>query len=189
MGSLKGQLLLAMPGMEDPRFERAVVFICSHSSSGAMGFALNKPVASPSFTDILSEIGLKEEARKASDLSVAPHVFSGGPVEQGRGFVLHSLDYSTTTSSRIDDLACITATMDILRALANARGPERSIMLLGYAGWGAGQLEAEIAQNGWLTAPATRSLLFETDPEELYVAALAAIGVSVELLSADAGHA
>lgn len=189
MNSLKGSFLIAMPSMLDPRFERSVVFICSHSEQGAMGFVLNKPALEPQFAEILDEIGLEEEATRVRYAESPTQVYSGGPVEPGRGFVLHSLEYGIATSSRIEDLAGITATIEILRAMARGHGPESAIMLLGYAGWGSGQLEEEISNNGWLTAPATREMIFDTPREDLYTAALAAIGVSVELLSGDAGHA
>ncbi len=188
--SLKGQFLLAMPGMEDPRFARTVIFMISHSQKGAMGFVLNHPVASPTFGEVLEEIGLKDEVAILEKSSEPPPVvFRGGPVEQGRGFVVHSLDYGLATSTRIDDLAAITSTQEILRAMATGHGPEHAVMLLGYSGWGDGQLENEILSNGWLTMSATHSLLFDTPHEELYSAALHSIGVSEELLSGDAGHA
>ncbi|MGI9355641.1 MAG: YqgE/AlgH family protein [Rhizobiaceae bacterium] len=187
--SLSGQLLLAMPGMEDPRFARTVIFVVSHSESGAMGFVLNHPVTSPTFGEVLEEIGLKDEAATLAKLDEQPRIFRGGPVEQGRGFVIHSLDYGLATSTRIGDLGAITATQEILRAMATGHGPAHAIMLLGYSGWGGGQLEEELLRNGWLTMPATRALLFDTPQEELYTAALHSMGVSEELLSGDAGHA
>jgi len=184
--NLKGHLLIAMPGMEDARFARTVILICSHSEDGSMGFILNQPVTSPTFSEILDELGLEKSTRIGNpDVPI----FKGGPVEQGRGFVIHSLDYSSTTSARVDDLAAVTATLDILRKLASEEPPQDSIMLLGYAGWSEGQLEEEIAQNGWLTMPANRKLVFQTAHDEQYEAALAAMGISEELLSANAGHA
>ena len=188
--SLTGQFLLAMPGMEDPRFARTVIFMVSHSDSGAMGFVLNHPVTSPTFGEVLEEIGLKDEAAILDKRDDAPpQIFRGGPVEQGRGFVIHSLDYGLATSTRIDDLGAITATQEILRSMATGHGPAHAIMLLGYSGWGEGQLEEELLRNGWLTMPATRALLFDTPQDELYTAALHSMGVSEELLSGDAGHA
>ncbi|MEP0943629.1 MAG: YqgE/AlgH family protein [Rhizobiaceae bacterium] len=183
---LKGQLLVAMPGMLDQRFARSVILICSHSGDGSMGFVLNQPVVSPKFVEILEELEIEvTDAKSAEQVKV----FRGGPVEQGRGFVLHSLDYSTPASSRVEDLACVTATLDALRRLASATPPDRSIMLLGYAGWSAGQLEEEILQNGWLTTSATGKILFETPYDKQYEAALASLGISEELLSAEPGHA
>ncbi len=187
--NLKGQCLIAMPGMPDPRFSRAVILVCSHSSESSMGFVLNHPVASPSFASILDELGLEEEATFMSSTERLVQVFSGGPVEQGRGFVLHSQEFSTPSSARVGDLACVTATLEILRKLASDEPPARAIMLLGYAGWAGGKLEEEIAQNSWLTLPATRQLVFETPHEQQYEAALAALGVNEATLSASAGHA
>lgn len=183
---LKGQLLIAMPGMQDPRFERTVILICSHSNQGSMGFILNQPVESPKFDEILDELKVVD---RQLDRSQKVPVFRGGPVEQGRGFVLHSMDYNTSASTRIDDIACVTATVDALKQLVGNKPPENSIMLLGYAGWTAGQVEEEIIQNGWLTVPATSELIFETNHTKQYSAALASLGISEELLSAHSGHA
>ncbi|MDD9910689.1 MAG: YqgE/AlgH family protein [Ahrensia sp.] len=187
--SLIGQFLLAMPGMSDPRFARSAILMISHGSTGAMGFILNQPVESPSFDEILKEIGLTEEAAMAYNLAQMPQVFRGGPVEQGRGFVLHSLDFGLEATARIGDIAALTATQEVLRAIAKGRGPERSIVLLGYAGWSGGQVEDEIIANGWLSVPATHQLLFDTPWDEIYSAALASLGVSEALLSSEAGHA
>lgn len=184
--NLKGHLLVAMPGMEDERFARSVILICAHSEDGSMGFILNQPVAQPTFRDILSELEIDARA-DLRDQEIS--VFRGGPVEQGRGFVIHSLDYSTPASSRVDDLAGVTATIDVLRKIASDSPPENAIMLLGYAGWAEGQLEQEIAQNGWLTMPATREILFKTRHQDQYEAALAIMGISEALLSANPGHA
>ena len=175
-----------MPGMEDPRFARSVILICSHSNDGSMGFVLNQPVVSPKFSEILDELSITDYK---DDLVDTIPVFRGGPVEMGRGFVLHSLDYSTSASSRIGDLACISATLDALRSIASPTPPDHAIMMLGYAGWEAGQLEEEILQNGWLTTPATHEILFETDHSRQYAAALETMGISEELLSASSGHA
>ncbi|MGI9364256.1 MAG: YqgE/AlgH family protein [Rhizobiaceae bacterium] len=185
---LKGHLLVAMPGMQDPRFARSVVFICAHSDEGSMGFILNQPVASPSFAEILEELEMPEEGIVQAKAD-AIRVFRGGPVEQGRGFVLHTLDYGTTSSTRVDDLAGITATMDALRRIASADAPQGHVLFLGYAGWSSGQLEEEILHNGWLTLPATRDILFNTPSDRQYEAALACLGISEELLSANPGHA
>lgn len=186
---LRGHFLIAMPGMGDERFARSVVLLCSHSSDGAMGFVLNKRVVEPTFEDILDELDLHTaqdgQQRAPSGLSV----FSGGPVEQGRGFVIHSLDYGSAGTTRVDDLAGVTATLDILRALSGPHPPQQSIVVLGYCGWSAGQLEHELAQNAWLTAPATPDLLFKTAHNELYTAALTALGISEPMLSAEAGRA
>jgi len=183
---LKGQLLVAMPGMQDHRFERTVILICSHSDKGSMGFILNQPVASPKFDEILDELKIADQERHHGE--TVP-VFRGGPVEKGRGFVLHSLEYTTKASTRIHDLAGITATIDALKQLVSEKPPQHSIMLLGYAGWSAGQLEVEIGQNGWLTVPATPEIIFETNHSNKYRAALASLGISEELLSANSGNA
>ena len=183
---LKGQLLVAMPGMVDPRFARSVILICAHSEEGSMGFVLNQPVVSPKLTEILDELEVKEFNDSVAEKVI---VFRGGPVEQGRGFVLHSLDYSTPSSTRVGDLAGVTATLDALQRIASDDPPESALMLLGYAGWSSGQLEEEILQNGWLTTPATRDIIFNTPHPDQYGAALASLGISEELLSADSGHA
>lgn len=178
-----------MPGMEDTRFARAMIFMCSHSEEGSMGFILNQPVATPLFTDILQELGFDKLVSSLQKEDRQIPVFRGGPVEQGRGFVLHTLDYGNTSSSRIGDLAGVTATLEALRALAGSSPPEHSIMCLGYAGWSGGQLESEIVQNGWLTMPATHELLFKTHHTMQYDAALAAMGISEATLSTNIGHA
>lgn len=187
--NLKGQLLLAMPGMEDPRFTRTVILICSHSSEGAMGFVLNQPVINPTFEAILKELKIDRESPDIEIPRDKVQVYKGGPVEQGRGFVLHSLDYSSPASARIGDLAAVTATLDALRHLSGPNPPQQARMMLGYSGWGEGQLEAEIAANGWLTLPATSKVVFDTHPAQQYSAALAQMGISEELLSASSGHA
>ncbi|MDA8870759.1 YqgE/AlgH family protein [Rhizobiaceae bacterium] len=178
-----------MPSMSDDRFARSVVLVATHSADGAMGFMLNRKVASPTFLDILDELDLVMEAARQRRQEQQVAVFSGGPVEQGRGFVIHSLDYGSPGTSRIKDLAGVTATLDVLRALSGPHPPRKSVMLLGYAGWSAGQLEQEIAANGWLTVPATEALLFDTPWKDLYEAGLAALGISEALLSSEAGRA
>ena len=187
--NLTGHLLIAMPGMEDPRFARTVILICSHTKESSMGFILNQPVASPQFGDILVELKLEEQLLILKRDERFVPVFRGGPVEQGRGFVIHSLDYSSSASTRVGDLAGVTATLDALRTLAGETPPENAIMCLGYAGWAEGQLEEEIVQNGWLTMPANRTLVFETHHSMQYDAALAAMGITEALLSPNAGHA
>ena len=186
---LTGHLLIAMPGMIDDRFARSVVLVCNHDAQGSMGFVLNQPAASPKFLEILHELKLEEceEQMRKSDRTVT--VFRGGPVEQGRGFVLHSLDYSTPASSRVGDLAAVSSTLDALRALCGEAAPQHAIMLLGYSGWGPGQLEAEIVNNGWLSVPATTELLFRTPSENQYDQALAEIGISAASLSLSGGSA
>lgn len=178
-----------MPGMSDPRFARSVVLVCSHTAEGSMGFVINQPVRKPQFPEILKEVGLKDQAEKllASERHVP--VLKGGPVEKGRGFVLHSFDFGAKSTVRVGDVACLTATLEALRVIASDRPPENVLMLLGYSGWSAGQLEQEIAENGWLTVPATADLVFGTATERLYDAALAKLGISQATLSAKPGHA
>lgn len=186
---LVGHILIAMPGMIDERFARTVILICNHDEEGSMGFVLNQPVTSPKFDEILNELKLKGANNQLINSDRDITVFRGGPVEQGRGFVLHSLDYSTPTSSRVGDLAGVTATLDALRKLCSDQPPAKALMLLGYSGWGPGQLEAEIVQNGWLSAPATPQLIFDTPSDQQYDHALAQIGVSEASLSTSAGRA
>lgn len=187
---LEGQFLIAMPGMEDERFQRTVIYICAHSADGAMGLVINRP-RDIRFPDLLVQIGLIEE----EDVIRLPEsanrllVRSGGPVERGRGFVLHSGDYVTESSLRIEDEVYLTATIEILREMSHGGGPRLAVMALGYSGWGPGQLEAEIAANGWLTMPADPEILFDTDLDRIYGRSLTRFGIDPAHLSTDAGHA
>lgn len=182
---LDGQLLIAMPGMGDTRFERSVIFLCAHSPEGAMGLIVNKPASDITFTDLLAQ--LKIEARR--DLKgIRVHI--GGPVEHGRGFVLHSADYRVEDSSlEVSDEFAMTATVDILQDIARGAGPVRALLALGYAGWGPGQLESEIQANGWLTAPANAELVFGRADTEKWGAALRSISIDPRLLSIEGGRA
>lgn len=189
-GFLDGQFLIAMPGMQDGNFARSVVYICAHSPAGAMGFVINRPQAI-SFTEILLHLKLVDQP-EAIMLPGATRDFpilSGGPVETGRGFVLHSDDYASESSIPVSDDISMTATLDIVRAICDGRGPRRATMLLGYAGWGPGQLENEIGANGWLNCPASEELIFDRALEAKYERALALLGVRPEMLSTEAGHA
>ncbi len=189
-GFLDGQFLIAMPGMQDSNFTRAVVYICAHSQAGAMGFIINRS-QQISFTDVLLHLKLMNQA-DAIMLPVQTRDFpilSGGPVETGRGFVLHSDDFVSESSIPVSDDISLTATLDIVRAICDGRGPARATMLLGYAGWGPGQLEIEIGNNGWLNCPAREELIFDRALEGKYERALALLGVSPEMLSSEAGHA
>lgn len=189
-GFLDGQFLIAMPGMKDGNFARAVVYICAHSTAGAMGFIINRPQPI-SFTDVLLHLKLLDQTEAImlpSDTRDFP-ILSGGPVETGRGFVLHTDDFVSESSIPVSDEISLTATLDIIRAICNGRGPTRATMLLGYAGWGAGQLELEISSNGWLNCPANDDLIFDRALEGKYERALALMGVSPEMLSSEAGHA
>lgn len=182
---LTGKLLIAMPGMSDPRFDRSVILICAHSDREAMGLIVNKPAPGLRLDQLLDQLGI-ETGVECPDMGV--HL--GGPVEHGRGFVLHSCDYTTNTSTLpIDARFGMTATLDILEDLAQGRGPERAMLMLGYAGWGPGQLEGEIARNGWLTADADADLVFAADDGSKWARALALLGIDPLLLSASAGHA
>lgn len=182
---LTGQLLLAMPGMRDPRFERAVVFLCENSRKGSMGLVVNKPSEEVGFRDLARHLDV-EVPPGAPELRV--HV--GGPVEPGRGFVLHSADYERPGATlRVSPRFGMTATVDVLREIARGEGPSRALLALGYTGWAPGQLEAEIAANGWLTATATLEAVFDLPDPRKWGAALASLGVDPMGLSAAAGRA
>lgn len=191
-GYLDGQLLVAMPGMSDARFARSVVYVCAHSSDGAMGLIVNQRARKVSFSDLLVQLDVigPEEAIRLPTQTGGIQVLKGGPVETGRGFVLHSADFFIDNSTLpIDEGISLTATVDILRAIARGDGPHKAVLALGYAGWSPGQLEEEIQQNGWLTVPADPSLLFDTDLEGKYSRALRTIGIDPAMLSGEAGHA
>ncbi len=189
---LDGQLLIAMPGMGDTRFERSVVYMCAHSEQGAMGIIINKTTPMMRFGDLISQLDILQEDighEPPPELMEMPVLF-GGPVEQGRGFVLHTSDYFTADSSLpVSENIALTATVDILRAMAKGEGPQRAVLALGYAGWAPGQLENEIQHNGWLTCGADEELLFGLDYEERYNAALRKLKIDPGMLSSDAGHA
>jgi len=191
-GFLDGHLLIAMPSMGDQRFARSVIYICAHSADGAMGIVINKLSTEVSFRDLLVQLDIVQ-ARNEPHLPGGVdqvRVHRGGPVETGRGFVLHSADFFLDNATLpIEDGICLTATLEILRAIAEGRGPEQAILALGYAGWGPGQLESEIQANGWLHSPADGDLLFDNDIASKYERALAKIGVHQAMLSMDAGHA
>jgi putative transcriptional regulator len=183
--ALTGKLLIAMPGMSDPRFDHSVVLICAHSEDGAMGLIVNKPTSDVRLRDLMEQLSITP----AAGLRDRP-VHFGGPVEHGRGFVLHSNDYTSSISSLVvEGQFGMTATLDVLEELAQGEGPAQAIMALGYAGWGPGQLEGEIASNGWLTAEALPELVFAADNGGKWAAALKTLGVDALSLSADAGRA
>ncbi|TMJ15073.1 MAG: YqgE/AlgH family protein [Alphaproteobacteria bacterium] len=191
-GYLDGQLLIAMPVMGDPRFERSVIYMCAHSSEGAMGIIVNRPAGSIDFPELLVQLDIINEADqiKLPENAESMKVLKGGPVDTGRGFVLHSSDfYLENATLRIDDGICLTATVDILKAIAKGSGPKHAILALGYAGWAPGQLENEIQGNGWLHCDADQDLIFGGDVEEKYARALRKIGIDPGMLSNDAGHA
>ena len=188
---LDGQLLVAMPLMTDKRFARSVIYMCAHSDKGAMGLIINQKAPHISFRELLGQLNIstRDPDRIARDLiDISVHV--GGPVETGRGFVLHSSDYYAADSTlAIDDTVSLTATVDILKAIAAGRGPGRAILALGYAGWRAGQLESEITANGWLHCPADPELLFDCALDQKYERALSKIGIDPSHLVSVAGHA
>lgn len=183
--SLAGKLLVAMPDMGDPRFDRSVIFMCAHSEGGAMGLIVNKPAPEVRFGDLLTQLGIEADP-DARDI----RVHFGGPVEHGRGFVLHSSDYQSESGTlEVDGATSMTATMDVLEAIASGDGPESSMLALGYAGWGPGQLEGEIAQNGWLVCDARDEIVFGRANEFKWNAALKSLGIDPLLLSSTVGHA
>jgi putative transcriptional regulator len=191
-GYLDGQLLIAMPVMSDPRFARSVIYLCAHSEDGAMGLVINQRASHISFPDLLERLGIVpgETNGRLSDDVRSMSIYVGGPVETSRGFVLHSSDYFANDSTLpIEDGVCLTATIDILKAIATGEGPHRAILALGYAGWSPGQLESEIQANGWLNCPADMDLIFDPDVDAKYVRALAKIGIDPSHLVNDAGHA
>jgi putative transcriptional regulator len=182
---LEGKLLIALPGMNDPRFEKTVIFMCAHSGEGAMGLIINKPVDGLGFHSLMTRLGLRIGA-KTPDFPV----LYGGPVETGRGFVLHSGDYESPDSTMpVSEDVSLTGTLDILRAMAEARGPQKAIFALGYAGWGPGQIEDEIRLNGWIHCDADAAILFDADIPNRWAGALRKLGIDVSSLSIHAGRA
>lgn len=183
-GYLAGQLLIAMPQMRDPRFARAVVYLCAHTAEGAMGIVVNRLFDGLSFPELLEQL----------DIDPTPEcdrirVHFGGPVEGGRGFVLHSADYMHETSLMVAEGVALTATVDVLKAIAEGLGPSKCLLALGYAGWGSGQLDDEIRENAWLNVPADEQLLFDADLDHKWEAAIHKLGIDFTSLSAEAGHA
>ncbi len=191
-GYLDGQMLVAMPTMRDERFSRTVIYMCAHSSDGAMGIVVNQTATNLAFPDLLVQLDIIPEAHKITlpNRINTIRVLRGGPVETGRGFVLHTSDFYIENSTLpIDEGICLTATLDILKALAVGEGPSDAVLALGYAGWGAGQLENEIQSNGWLHCPADRDLIFGADIETKYDRAMRKIGIDPGMLSSESGHA
>ncbi|MCG6864270.1 MAG: YqgE/AlgH family protein [Thiogranum sp.] len=181
---LTNQFLIAMPGLEDPNFFHSVTYICEHNADGALGLVVNRPLEMR-LGEILQHIQLDHAEPEARQMPV--HL--GGPVQQDRGFVLHEPLGNWEATLKVTDRIGITSSIDILHAIARNEGPERSLITLGYAGWGAGQLEQEMADNAWLSGPANPEILFHTPDEERWRAAAASLGVDLDLLSGDAGHA
>ena len=182
--SLAGQFLIAMPSMGDPRFAKTVIYLCVHDTEGAMGLVINKTLDTLQFPDILDQLGITSTIHLANQ-----PVHAGGPVETGRGFLLHSTDFRVEDTQEVDDGIALTATVDILRALADESGPENSLFALGYAGWGPGQLDMEIQDNGWLVVPAETSLIFDADNETKWDRAIGLLAFDPFRLSGEAGHA
>jgi putative transcriptional regulator len=191
-GFLDGQFLVAMPGMEDPRFKRAVVYMCAHSADGAMGIVINHPAPHVSFPDLLVQLKIVPQE---ADILQPPgtdevRVLQGGPVEQARGFVLHTPEVFIENSTLpLAEGLCLTATLDILKAIARGTGPRSAVLALGYAGWAPGQLETEINANGWLSCPADPQVIFDPDLEGKYIRVMRTIGVDPAALSSEAGRA
>jgi putative transcriptional regulator len=191
-GYLDGQMLIAMPAMLDDRFARSLIYVCAHSAEGAMGIVVNHPAPNISFSDLLVKLDVIPAADviRLSSRAGVVKVMRGGPVETERGFVLHSADFFIENSTLpIDDGVCLTATLDILKAIARGDGPASAILALGYAGWAPGQLENEIQGNGWLHCTPDRDLIFGADVSGKYERALKKIGIDLGMLSSEAGHA
>jgi putative transcriptional regulator len=181
---LTGQLLIAMPAMSTPVFAQSVIYLCAHTDDGAMGIVLTQPLEQPSFDDLLRQLGVEP---------VPPlrriRLYNGGPVDNARGFVLHTADWTGDGSLVVDETIALTASLDILKAIADGGGPKRGLLALGYAGWGPGQLDSEMQQNAWLSAPASPDLVFDLNHETKWRRALASLKIDPLLLSGDAGHA
>lgn len=181
---LTGRLLVAMPGIGDPRFERAVILVCAHASDHAMGVRLDQPVAGLTLADLVRKLEVEGPLKEPQRL-----VLSGGPVQPERGFVLHTEEERFSDSTPVGDGLLLTASREVLHALAGPTPPRKALLALGYAGWGAGQLENELRENVWLAGPADEDLVFDEDHETKWERALARMGVRAEMLSAQAGRA
>jgi putative transcriptional regulator len=181
---LTGQLLIAMPAMADPRFAQSVIYLCAHTPEGAMGLVLNRPLKRPSFEDLLRQLDVAPlpPARRI-------RLYAGGPVDNARGFVLHTTDWTGDGSLRVDDGLALTASLDVLKAIAEGGGPREGILALGYAGWGPGQLDAEMQQNAWLSVSADETIVFDGDHDTKWRRAFAKLKIDPLLLSDAAGHA
>ena len=181
---LAGQLLIAMPGMRDERFAKTVIYMCAHNEEGAMGLVLNQRLESLTFSELMSQLEIDEDQ--------APEgvpVHFGGPVEAGRGFVLHTTDYQQDATLEVENGVAVTATVDILKAIAQGKGPQKSLLALGYAGWGPGQLDMEIRANGWLQVPSDSEIIFDIEPDTKWERAIQRLGIDPRMLSEDVGHA
>lgn len=183
-GYLAGQMLIAMPQMRDPRFARSVVYVCAHSAEGAMGLVVNRLFEALTFSDLLEQLGIDPTPRCAQI-----RIHFGGPVESGRGFVLHSTDYVADSTLVVDDDVALTATIDVLKAMSEGTGPRQSMLALGYAGWSPGQLDQEILENVWLNVPPDADLLFGQELDSKWERAIGKLGIDFSMLSGEAGHA
>ena len=182
---LEGKLLIALPGMEDERFAQTVIYMCAHSSKGAMGIVINKPIPGLSFSELMKQLEIE-----TTTLTSEYPILYGGPVETGRGFVLHSGEYDSSESTLpVSEDISLTATLDILRAIAEGRGPQHALFALGYAGWAPGQIETEFQRNGWLHCEADTSLVFGVHPDAKWRAALQRMGIGPSGLTANTGRA
>ena len=179
-----GQLLIAMPGMRDERFAKSVIYMCAHSEEGAMGLVLNQRLDTLTFAELISQLELDEK-----HLSRDVPVHFGGPVESGRGFVLHTSDYQQDATLEVVNGVALTATVEILKAIAQGKGPQKSLLALGYAGWGPGQLDMEIRANGWLQVPSDSEIIFDIEPDTKWERAIQRLGIDPRMLSDDVGHA
>ena len=188
---LDGHLLVAMPSIGDARFDRSVIYLCAHSAEGAMGIVVNKAAEGITFPELLERLNIVPEGQRISlPPSIARmHVQFGGPVETGRGFVLHTADYRDDATLNVGDTVGLTATLDILRDIAAGHGPKRSLLALGYAGWGPGQLDSEIQSNAWLCVPADDELIFDDKLTDKWERSIGKIGVDFRLLSGEVGNA
>ncbi len=183
-GFLTGQLLIAMPSMADPRFQQSVIYVCAHTPDGAMGLVLNRPIVKPTFDDLLKQLNV-EPVPPAREIKL----YAGGPVENARGFVLHTSDWTGEGSLRVTGDTALTASLDVLKVIAEGGGPRECVLALGYAGWGPGQLDQEIQQNSWLSVSADETLLFDKEHDTKWRRAFAKLRVDPLLLSGVAGHA
>ena len=183
-GFLTGQLLIAMPSMADPRFQQSVIYVCAHTPDGAMGLVLNRPIVKPTFDDLLKQLNV-EPVPPAREIKL----YAGGPVENARGFVLHTSDWTGEGSLRVTGETALTASLDVLKVIAEGGGPRECVLALGYAGWGPGQLDQEIQQNSWLSVSADETLLFDKEHDTKWRRAFAKLRVDPLLLSGVAGHA
>lgn len=183
-GFLTGQLLIAMPAMGDPRFAQSVIYLCAHTSDGAMGLVLNRPIVKPTFDELLKQLDVAPlpPARRI-------RLCAGGPVDNARGFVLHTADWVGEGSLKVNESLALTASLDVLKVIAEGGGPREGILALGYAGWGPGQLEEEIQHNAWLSIPAEEHLVFDTEHDTKWRRALGTLHIDPLLLSESAGHA